>query len=184
MLDVSYAPIVTERLVLSPADPAHAPQMWPVLREPELYRWIARDPPRSLAAVEERLQRISARTAAGRADQWLNWTVWLHAGDEAIGIVETTAQPSGAVSVAYLFSPRVWRRGYAAEAVRAVLAALEHAGARTFEATIDTRNAASRALAAKLGFRLLETRASADIIAGEPSTEEVWRRNVANAPSP
>jgi hypothetical protein len=31
-------------------------------------------------------------------------------------------------------------------------------------------------LAAKLGFRLIETRPSGDIIAGAPSLEEVWRR--------
>jgi ribosomal-protein-alanine N-acetyltransferase len=176
MLAVSLAPIETERLMLRPVDPAHAREMWPVLREPALYQWIAREPPSTLADIEARLNRISVRSAPGRDDQWLNWTVWLRASDEAIGIVESTVPPSHVVQIAYMFAPRVWRQGYASEAVRAVLATLEAAGAVGFEATIDTRNAASRALAAKLGFRLIETRPSGDIIAGAPSLEEVWRR--------
>ena len=176
MLAASLAPIETEQLTLRPVDAAHARQMWPALREPQLYQWIARDPPSALVDVEARLQRISVRIAEGRDDQWLNWTVWLRESDEAIGIVETTVPPSHVVQIAYMFAPRIWRQGYASEAVRAVLATLEAAGAVAFEATIDTRNAASRALAAKLGFRLIETRRSDDIIAGAPSLEEVWRR--------
>lgn len=177
MLNVPRMPIETERLLLRPIDPAHAPQLWPVLREPTLYAWIAREPPNALADVEARLTRISQRTAEGRADHWLNWSVWLRDTGETIGVVETTSAPTHIVSIAYMFSPRVWRKGYAAEAVGAVLQTLEAAGAQAFEATIDTRNEASRALAAKLGFTLIERRASDDIIAGAPSIEEIWRRN-------
>ncbi len=177
-LAISLEPIVTERLALRPVETAHAEAMWPVLREPALYQWIARAPPAALSDVEARLQRTSVRIAEGRADQWLNWTVWLREQDEAIGIVESTVPPSRVVEIAYMFAPRHWGRGYANEAVRAAMEALATGGAAAFEATIDTRNAASRALAAKLGFRLIETRPSGDIIAGAPSLEEVWRREV------
>jgi RimJ/RimL family protein N-acetyltransferase len=55
---------------------------------------------------------------------------------------------------------------------------MSRGGATAFEAALDTRNAASRALAQRLGFRHSETRASADIIAGAASSEEMWRRDV------
>lgn len=174
MLTLSAAPLLTERLVLRPLAAADAPAFWPVLRDPALYQWIARAPPASLAEVEARFARIAQRTAPGRDDQWLNWTVWRR--ETALGLVEATARPDHSVLVAYLFASGAWGRGYATEALAAAIAALEQAGAARFEATIDTRNAASRALVARLGFHRAETRASDDIIAGAPSQEEVWRR--------
>jgi [ribosomal protein S5]-alanine N-acetyltransferase len=176
MIVVSREPFRTERLVLRPAAAADAEAMWPVLGDPALYQWIARKPPASRAEVEDRMTRISQRTAEGRADQWLNWTVWLLESGDAVGIVETTVPPTHVASLGYLFGSAFWGRGYASEAVSAVIALLEAAGMVAFEATIDTRNFASRALASRLGFTLLETRRSEDIIAGAPSIEEVWRR--------
>ena len=178
MLSVSTAPIVTPRLILWPVHPAHAAALWPILSNPALYAWIAREPVRTLSDVERRLARIAQRTAPNRVEQWLNWTVRQRDTGEAIGIVENTVAPSQSVQVAYLFSPPIWRQGYASEAMHAALGAMQNAGALSFEATIDTRNAASRALTSKLGFRLIETRASDDVIAGAPSVEELWRRDL------
>jgi [ribosomal protein S5]-alanine N-acetyltransferase len=176
MIDVSRATLMTERLRLTPVEVAHAAAMWPVLGDPALYCWIARAPPASLAEVEARFARISQRTAEGRADQWLNWTVWLQDGGSAVGIVETTVPPTQVASLGYLFGSKFWGQGYASEAVGGVIALLEAAGMIAFEASIDTRNLTSRALVARLDFQLIETRASADIIAGGPSVEEIWRR--------
>ena len=178
MLSVSTAPIATPRLILWPVHPTHAAALWPILSNPALHTWIAREPLRTLSDVERRLARIAQRTAPNRVDQWLNWTVWRRDTGEAIGIVENTVAPAQTVQVAYLFSPSIWRQGYASEAMHAVLDAMQNAGATACDATIDTRNAASRALAPKLGFRLIETRASDDIIAGAPSMEELWRRDL------
>lgn len=178
MQAVTAAPLITERLILWPVHPGHAAALWPILSDPALYAWIARDPLYTLSDVERRLVRVAQRTAPNRADQWLNWTVWRRDTGKAIGVVESTAAPSSDVQVAYLFASEIWRKGFASEAMRIALEALQHAGARSFEATIDTRNAASRALASKLGFRLIETRASDDIIAGAASMEELWRRDL------
>ena len=176
MIEVSREPFRTERLLLRPAAVTDATAMWPVLGDPALYQWIARRPPASRADVEDRMARISQRTAEGRADQWLNWTVWLPESGNAVGIVETTVPPTHVASIAYLFGRAFRGHGYASEAVGAVIALLEAAGMVAFEATIDARNLASRALALRLGFTLIETRPSDDIIAGAPSIEEVWLR--------
>lgn len=178
MLSVSSAPIITPRLALWPIHPVHAAALWPTLSDPALFTWIAREPLRTLSEVERRLARIAQPTAPDRQDQWLNWSVWRRDTGEAIGIVENTVTRLSLVQVAYLFAPSIWRQGYAGEAMHAALSTMQQAGAKVFEATIDKRNAASRALASKLGFRLIETRASDDIIDGAPSMEELWRRDL------
>lgn len=177
MLNIPTTPLLTERLELIPVAPNHTYALWPVLSDPALYQWIPREPPATPADVEARLRRTAQRTAPGRDDQWINWTVLRQDTGDAIGVVETTVQPTHKVLIAYLFASNIWRQGYASEAMAAALSAFEHAGATAFEATIDTRNLASRALASKLDFQLIETRASDDIIAGAPSMEEVWRRD-------
>jgi RimJ/RimL family protein N-acetyltransferase len=170
--------IVTSRLVLLAVQPDHALAMWPVLSDPALYQWIAREPPATLAEVESRLARISQRTAPSRTEQWLNWTAWLRDTNEAIGIVEATVPPSSDVLIAYMFASRVWGKGYAHEATAAAIEAMCAAGARSFTATIDTRNEASRGLAQRLGFTCIGRRANQEIIAGAASEEEVWRISV------
>lgn len=175
--------ILTERLVLRTLAAEHADAFWPVLRDPALYRWIARPPPVSLADLKARFDRIAQRTAVDRAGQWVNWTVWTRGTNTALGVIETTVPPSGPALIAYMFASTIWRNGYATEAMRAALAALADAGVVVIEATIDTRNTASRALVAKLGFSHFETRSSDDIIDGAPTEEDVWRCGVANAAS-
>ena len=60
--------------------------------------------------------------APGRAEQWLNWTVWTRADDQAVGIVEATVTLATVAHVAYMFAPQVWGKGYAREAMQAALA--------------------------------------------------------------
>ncbi|MGE0742660.1 MAG: GNAT family N-acetyltransferase [Hyphomonadaceae bacterium] len=179
MLSISEAPILTERLTLMPLRVEHAGALFDVLGDAALYQWIARDPPASLEALSARFLRIAQRTSPERRDQWLNWTVWTRP-DHAIGIVEATVSPDRSVLIAYMFSSSVWGQGFASEAVRATMNAMINAGAPCFDAVIDTRNAASIALVRRLGYVLVETRASDDLIGGAPSEEQVWRFNVAN----
>jgi RimJ/RimL family protein N-acetyltransferase len=175
VISVSYAPLITERLELRPLAWADAETFWPLLADEALYRWIARAPPASPGDVEARFARISERTAEGRADQWINWTAWRRKDGAAIGLVETTVRPTGDAALAYLFGSAFWGQGYAYEATSTAIAALRDGGVVTIEAPMDTRNAASRAHSAKLGFLQVETRPSDDIIAGAPSVEELWR---------
>src|SRR5690606_30402422 len=127
------------------------------LSDPRIYEFIAREAP-SLGELAARFARISRRTAPDRADQWLNWIVRRRSDGAPVGMVEATVRPDNVVSIAYMLSSAYWRRGYAAEAVRMMIDLLVAAGARGFEAVIDVRNEASRALVAKLGFRKVETR--------------------------
>jgi len=172
MLSGQPQELITARLVLRPIRIEHAPAFWEVLRDPAMYEWIERAPPGARSDVEARfarIARIAQSIAQGRAEQWLNWTVWTRDGDEAVGIVEATVQPTNVVQVAYMFAPRVWGQGFAREAMAAALEAMSQSGAVAFEATIDTRNARSLALIKRLGFALSETH--------ETQMEAVWRRH-------
>ena len=59
------------------------------------------------------------------------------------------------LEVGYIFAPAAGGRGYATEAVRALVGlAFDSLGARRVIARVDDRNTASSALLTRLGFRL------------------------------
>src|SRR5688572_8699648 len=116
---------MTPRLELRRTRMQVAPAMFETLRDPAMYAYLPRDAPRSIADVEAHFHRIMQETAPGRAEQWLNWTVWRRDDRAPIGMTEATVAGAGLVTIGYLFDPRVWRCGYAREAVGAMI---EHLG--------------------------------------------------------
>lgn len=166
MLTVSRDSIFTPRLELRRTRTEDAAAMFDALRDPAMYEFIPRKAPASAADVELRFARVMQETAPDRLDQWLNWTVWLRETGAGLGTIEATVKPNNSAEIGYLFDPRVWRRGYGREAVSAMLDHLTECGATTFEAGIDIRNTASKALATALGFKHVETR----------GLDETWRR--------
>lgn len=131
--------------------------MFDVLRDPETYTYISRSAPKSVADVEEHFARLTQETAPDRADQWLNWIVWLRDSETPVGMVEATVYPDNVVFIGYVFDPRHHRRGYGYESTAEILRYLRGCGAKSFTGTIDIRHIASRALAIKLGFKHVST---------------------------
>lgn len=171
MLAVSREPLLTARLELRRTRVEDAAPMFDALRDPQMYAFIPRSAPQDVGEVAQRFARITAETAPGRAEQWLNWTVWLREDNAPIGMVEATVPADQRVSIGYMFDPRFWRRGYGREAVKAMLDHLVAHGARGFEASIDVRNAASKALIASLGFKHAKTE----------GIDEIWRAETAQS---
>lgn len=167
MLIVSREPIATVRLELRRTQLEDAAAMFDALRDPAIYAFIPRAPPETVSDVAARFARIMQETAPDRAEQWLNWTVWLREGTAPIGMVEATVDPAQDVSIGYMFGPRWQGRGYAREAVAAMLACLAQCGARQLEASIDARNAASLKLVKALGFQFLR----------DDGGDQIWRRS-------
>ena len=166
MIDASRDPILTPRLELRRTRVEDAAAMFPALRDPLIYLYVPRNAPANGAELAQHFARVIQETAPNRLDQWLNWTVWLRDGGAGLGTIEATVKPDHRVEIGYLFDPRVWRRGFAREAVSAMMEHLSQNGAASFEAVIDIRNTASKALAASLGFARAETR----------GLDEHWRR--------
>ncbi|GMA86662.1 hypothetical protein GCM10025868_19120 [Angustibacter aerolatus] len=73
----------------------------------------------------------------------------------------------------YVLAERVWGRGYATEAARAVLRwAFDTLDLHRVQAEVDTRNAASARVLQKLGFVLEGTLREDCVVAGEVS--DTW----------
>lgn len=91
-------------------------------------------------------------------DAWLWWTFWqviLASDDVSIGLVDFKGPPApdGGIAVGCAFAPTYWGRGYATEAVGALLArTLRQSAVRYILAETDVTNVRAHRLLQKLGF--------------------------------
>jgi [ribosomal protein S5]-alanine N-acetyltransferase len=67
----------TERLLLEPLLPQHATLLFEGLADARLYRFIPRNPPESVEALETRYRKLSSRRSADGSEAWLNFAMRL-----------------------------------------------------------------------------------------------------------
>lgn len=138
-------------VTLEPQMTAHAAALFAVIGDPSLYGYIDAPPPASVEVLRERLLRLETRRSPEGGEHWLNWVVRDAAG-AVVGYVQATVTPDRSAEIAYVIGRDHWRRGYAFAACRLMLAELvETYGVTRITATLDPANAASLALARKLG---------------------------------
>lgn len=143
----------TERLTLEPIGERHAALLFPGLSDPICYRYIPQEPPISIDVLANRYRKLASRRSPDGNQAWLNWALCGRDG-VAHGYVQATIDlQSRQAWVAYFVFASSQRRGYASEALRALLPRLrETYGVVQFRAEIDTRNEASIRLVEALGF--------------------------------
>lgn len=130
----------TRRLVLRKAEWGDLTAMHDVLSHPVATRYWSTPPHRTLAETEAWL----ASMIAGTGDDFV-----LVLGEQVIGKAGFFQDPE----VGYIIHPQLTRRGYATEAVSAVVErALYVRGLPRVIADVDPRNVASLKLLARLGF--------------------------------
>ena len=112
--------ISTARLQLEPLTAAHADEMFGVLSDPAIYTF-ENAPPASLEWLRERYARLESRRSADGNEAWLNWIVRHADSAEPLGYVQATVLEDRSALVAYEFASAHWGRGYAHEAVVAML---------------------------------------------------------------
>lgn len=162
-----FVPLTTARLRLEPIRANHAELMLDGLRELSLYAYQTDEPPGDLASLRARYARLSAGRSPDGTQHWLNWILVPRAGGGAAGYVQATvAQDLGSAEIGYLVLGAHQRRGFAGEAVGALVRHLFAAGVAVLRATVDTRNAPSIALLERLEFHREGTRLSDDVIDG------------------
>ncbi|WP_344528580.1 GNAT family N-acetyltransferase [Streptomyces albiaxialis] len=175
------SPLRTRRLDLLPLRVAHAPEMARVLSDPALYAFIGGAPP-----GEEELRARYARLTAGSPDPdvtWRNWVLRLRATSRLVGTVQATltSGPPGdpgrgpdpdphsgfsphsgsrTAEIAWVVGAAWQGQGFAVEAARALVAALDAEDVRTVLAHVHPEHHASAAVAAAAG--LLPTRVRQD----------------------
>ncbi|GAA4861383.1 GNAT family N-acetyltransferase [Kitasatospora terrestris] len=133
----------TARLDLVPLRVEHAEEMAGVLADPALYAFTGGEPP----SAEQLRARYERQTAGSPdpAEAWFNWV--LRADGRLCGYVQATVR-AGEAEVAWVVGTPWQGRGYAVEAVRALVAALP---GPTVVAHVHPGHAASAAVARAAG---------------------------------
>ncbi|MBB5808253.1 aminoglycoside 6'-N-acetyltransferase [Saccharothrix ecbatanensis] len=143
--------LTTERLVLRPFTAADAPAFAAYRSDPDVARYQGWSAPFPLAQAEEFVREVGA--ADPTAPGWFQYAVEANGvlvGDVGVGVNENRMQ----ADIGYTLATAHQGRGYAAEAVRRVLAHLfEERGLHRVAAECDARNERSARLLARLGFR-------------------------------
>ena len=160
----SSARISTSRLELIPLEREHAENLFSVLSDATLYEYTGGVPPASVAELRDRYTRLEARRSPDGAELWLNWVLREAATGASVGWFQATVTARYA-DLAWVVGASWQRRGYATEAVRALVIWLRRAGVKMFRAKIHPLHTASQRVAANVG--LLRT---AETIDGE----DVW----------
>jgi RimJ/RimL family protein N-acetyltransferase len=155
--DPDYEPIVTGRLVLRRSRPEDAPAISVYRSDPEVNRqqgWDRTDPDGVRAEIEEMAGRLP-----GEPGGWVQFTVEERetgrlVGD--IGLSPADGEP-GVIKVGYTIAPAFQGRGYASEAIGALVDyAFGTLGADVVRAYASAENVPSIRVAEKVGMRLME----------------------------
>jgi ribosomal-protein-alanine N-acetyltransferase len=143
--------ITTARLVLEPLTVGHANDMFELLSDSALYRYLDYPTPASLEHLRSVYSRLEGGKSPDGSQLWLNWVVRLH-GHIPLGYVQATVADQTAW-VAYVLSRKHWGCGYAEEATRAMLEHLaSFYGVVRYQASVESENQRSIRLLERLAF--------------------------------
>ena len=167
----------SSRLVVESLRTAHAVKLFPALSDPRVCTFISNDPPSSVGDLEALYARYLKGPAPSSGALFLNWAVRLKAGGDYVGTLQATIDIGRrCASVAYLLGPEFWGKGFASEAVGALLVWLFSRGdVNSAEARVDTRNERSVRLVRRLGFELVRVDRKAEFFKGSWGDEYLFR---------
>ena len=176
MLAPAY-PIRTERLLLRPLTPDDAPALVAYQSRPDVCRYLPyepRDEQRVAELLADPTRNRSELTDSGQA-------LWLALSRAEDGVLVGDVMlmwhdaEQGAGEVGYVLDPQAHGRGYATEAVRALLGlAFDGLGLHRVVGRLDARNAASAGVLRGAGMRQEAHHASDQRVKGEWTDEAVF----------
>jgi len=144
----------TRRVILEPIHIRHASLVFRQLCAEDLYTFIPQDPPDTLACLEKRFSLLSVGASPSGDELWGNWAMRACDGSTYIGLLEATVRNRESAYLAYMVFEDFRRKGYAEEALRALIAWFTfNTEVHQFCAEVDTRNVPSQRLLEKLGFK-------------------------------
>ncbi len=134
----------TERLLLRRARAEDAPAMHAIMSDPTAMRYWSSLPHADLGETRAWIASTIAAVATGRSDDFLA---------ERDGVVIGKAGLWNGNELGFLFAPSAWGKGYAREAVMAVIArGFTTGGHEEIRAEADPRNESCLRLLSRLGF--------------------------------
>ena len=131
----------------------HAAELAPLLNDAALHEFTG-GAPLGPAALAARYALLAARRSPDGSQLWGNWVIRVRGTGAAAGTLQATLPAggpgAGPAEVAWVLARRYQGRGYAAEAARSLVAALQQAG-WTVMAHIHPRHLASQRVARAAG---------------------------------
>jgi RimJ/RimL family protein N-acetyltransferase len=155
--DPGFHELRTSRLRLRRSAPGDAEQISAYRSDPEVHAhqgWDRTDPDHVRDEIEEMLQRVPGGTGG-----WVQFTVETAADDRLVGDVglRVADDEPGVIMVGYTMAPAAQGKGYATEAVGALVDyAFETLGADIVRAYADAANVASVRVGEKVGLVVVE----------------------------
>lgn len=156
-VDSRLEPILTERLRLRRSRPEDAEDISAYRSDPDVHRyqgWERTDP----AGIRAEIEAMSARVP-GEPGGWVQFSVEERDGGRLVGDVglSPAEEEPGVIKVGYTIAPAFQGRGYATEAVGALVRyALDVLEADVVRAYASAENVPSIRVAEKVGMRLME----------------------------
>ncbi len=170
------AVLETPRLRLEPLRRSHASELFTLLADPRLYRYVPGEPPSGAAHLAETFEILERRESPDGSERWMNWAVRSKSTGDCVGKVQATIRIDGSAYLAYEIGVTYWSQGFATEACQRILKALvDDFRAPFVVAEVDSRNVPSIRLLERLGFTQNGCRESADFFKGEPSHEFTYQ---------
>jgi RimJ/RimL family protein N-acetyltransferase len=143
--------IRSARLSLIPLAVADAEEMVGVLSGAALYTFTGGSPP-GLGELRARYARLATGRSPDGREEWRNWILRREPDRAAVGYVQATIADGGTrAEIAWVVGLNWQRRGFAAEAVRALVTWLDARGVPVIQAHIRPDHAASAAVARRAG---------------------------------
>ena len=148
---------------------------WPVLNDPQLYHYLPEDPP-TLLELEKRFSFWEPGISPDQSEYWLNWVLKDLESHLIVGTIQAGIhRESKIATIAYMLGSKFQRKGYAFEAISALIEFLKKDyQVSQIKAWIDTRNVPSIQLIEKLKFSRIELIEKADHFKGADSDEYVY----------
>ncbi|MEA2510250.1 MAG: hypothetical protein QOG21_2332 [Actinomycetota bacterium] len=155
----------SERLLLSPLQPQHADELFPLLDDESLHTFTG-GAPLALEDLRARYAALTSRHSPDGGEIWLNWIVRRLSDRAAVGRVEATVSKRSA-TIAWVVGTEWQKRGYASEAAKAAVRWLfGNLEIDTVGAHIHPLHHASERVAAHAGLTVTD-----EVVDGE----RVWR---------
>jgi RimJ/RimL family protein N-acetyltransferase len=168
-------PLRTARLSLEPLTVEHADMLFAGLSDDRIYQFIEEQRPKDLAQVRQRYARLASLRSPDCRQYWLNWAVSLCDAPCYVGYIQATVAMNGDAFVGYVIFPSMWGRGYATEAVQAMMDFLRvRYSTRKFSASVDTRNDRSVRVLNRLGYSLVASSDQQTLSAAQGSNDALY----------
>lgn len=146
-------PLLSARLNLEPLLRGHADELFGLLSEERIYRWISSAPPTDVELLRAAWRRGESRVSPDGTEAWLNWALLRRDNGSYVGILDVTVDDGGiAVNLGYRIFTGHCGEGYATEATRVVVAHLVSCGIGEIRAYVTSGNDASERVLIKCGF--------------------------------